>query len=140
FFLYTTTASSCSDRFSEVDVIALDPGVRTFQTGFDNSGTFSKIGQHSIGEVISYAKTIDKLQSELATWHKDHYDSKRQRIQYKNRRRMVKREIQRRLHRIQNRKKAAHSAIAHNLCSEYHEILIPTFDFPHQCTHSFLFQ
>lgn len=137
FFLYTTTASSCSERFSEVDLIALDPGVRTFQSGFDNSGTFYKIGQHSIGEVISYAKKIDKLQSWMDTCHKDQYDSKQQRIQYKNRRRAVRREMQRRMHRIQNRMKSAHSEIARNLCSEYHEILIPRFGFfLCQCTHS----
>src|SRR5687767_797386 len=83
-FLYQTTAQSCSELSDEVSVRALDPGVRTFQSGFDNSGTFFKIGHSSIGSVICYAKGIDKLQSQLSRCHLDSYVNKQERTEYKN--------------------------------------------------------
>src|SRR5688500_14703686 len=78
-FLYRTTAHSCSELSDEVNVLALDPGIRTFQSGFGNSGTFSKIGHCSIGGVICYAKGIDKLQSQLSKCHLDSYVNKQER-------------------------------------------------------------
>lgn len=124
-FLYRTTRQSCSELSDEVSVLALDPGVRTFQSGFDNSGTFFKIGHCSIGGVISYAKGIDKLQSQLSRCHLDSYENKQQRTQHKNKRRRVRRRAQRRQRRIQNRMQAAHWNITRDLCSQYDEILIP---------------
>jgi putative transposase len=126
-FLYRTTAQSCSERSDEVSVLALDPGVRTFQSGFDNSGTFFKIGHYSIGGVISYAKGINKLQSQLSRCHLDSYENKQQRTQYKFKRRRLRRRAQRQQTRIQNRMQAAHWNIAHDLCSQYDEILIPRY-------------
>src|SRR5688572_23376051 len=107
-FLYRTTAHSCSELSDEVSVLALDPGVQTFQSGFDNSGTFFKIGHCSIGGVICYAKGIDKLQSKLSTCHLDSYTNKQQQTQYKYKRRRLRRRAQRQQMRIQNRMQAAH--------------------------------
>jgi len=75
---FTEPLDSCSELNDGVSVLALDPGVRTFQSGFDNSGTFFKIGHCSIGGVISYAKGIDKLQSQLSGYHLDSYENKQQ--------------------------------------------------------------
>ena len=124
-FLYRTTRQSCSELNDEVSVLALDLGVQTFQSGFDNSGISFKIGHCSIEGVISYVKGIDKLQSQLSRCHLDSYENKQQRTQYKNKRRRVRRRAQRWQKRIQNRMQAAHWNITRDLCSRYDEILIP---------------
>ncbi|MEG4484605.1 hypothetical protein [Microcoleus sp. D2_18a_B4] len=45
-------------------VIALDPGVRTFLTGFDGSG-FIEIGKNDIGRIYRLARHLDKLMSRI---------------------------------------------------------------------------
>ena len=45
-------------------IIALDPGVRTFMTGYDPSGMVWEWGKQDIGRIYRLCHTIDKLQSE----------------------------------------------------------------------------
>ncbi len=73
--------------FEEESVIAFDPGVRTFQTGFTNKGQFVEYGKQEIGKLFSLGKKMDKLQSNISKHAKESYSSDQERLQYKNQRR-----------------------------------------------------
>jgi putative transposase len=109
----------------ESAVIALDPGVRTFQTGFNNRGGFCKIGDQAIQQILACGMYMDKLQSKVSQLYKTKYESEKDRVHHKNLRRKLKRKTEHCQHRLQNRIRDAHWKIAHYLCSEYDEILIP---------------
>ena len=46
-------------------IIALDPGVRTFQTGFDNFGQFTEYGKGDVSKLFKNALKFDKIQSDI---------------------------------------------------------------------------
>jgi len=50
-------------------VISLDPGVRTFMTGYDPSGTAVEWGKNDIGRVYRLCHAYDKLQSKRDQIH-----------------------------------------------------------------------
>lgn len=53
-------------------VVALDPGIRTFQSGYDSTGRFINYGSGDIQRIFAYGKKIDRLQSKLdLTYYKD---------------------------------------------------------------------
>lgn len=50
-------------------MISLDPGVRTFMTGYDPSGTAVEWGKNDIGRVYRLCHAYDKLQSKRDQIH-----------------------------------------------------------------------
>jgi putative transposase len=59
---------------------ALDPGVRTFQTGYDSSGNFFEAGKGAIRRVERLCLDLDRLISKAAgvkTGHKKRYKRRR---------------------------------------------------------------
>jgi len=50
-------------------VISLDPGVRTFMTGYDTSGTAVEWSKNDIGRVYRLCHAYDKLQSKRDQIH-----------------------------------------------------------------------
>lgn len=98
-------------------VISLDPGVRTFQTGYCPSGSTLEIGKGDIGRIARLCWALDKLQSKWSqptVRHRQRYSMKRagHRIRSK----------------IKNLIRDLHHKTAAFLCQTFRTILIPTFE------------
>jgi putative transposase len=101
-------------------VIAIDPGVRTFLTGYDPSGHIVSIGDQSWLHLKRLLKKQSALQSK--TVKGTH-----------NQRRMRKRALTRHRARVQHLVDDFHWRACKWLCEHYSTIYIPKLDF-HQCT------
>ncbi|NEP00020.1 MAG: transposase [Symploca sp. SIO2E9] len=100
---------------SATSVIALDPGVRTFLTGYDGHSII-EIGNGDIGRIQRLCFHLDKLMSRI-----DLSASKRQR-------RAMRKASHRIRSRIQRLTKDLHNKISRLLVSNYKVIFLPTFD------------
>lgn len=107
--------------------IAFDPGVRTFQTGFNSDGNFVEYGKGEIKKLFTLGKRIDALQSKIDKHCKPSYTSKKEKIQYKNRRMRWRREMGRILNRVNNLKRDMHWKMAREIVQEYKHVLISRF-------------
>lgn len=98
--------------------IALDPGVRTFLTGFDGNKII-EIGKGSISRIVTLCKGLDKLQSQAAK--AKGRNNKRERF---NLRKLAQ---QLRI-KIKNLVDECHKKAACFLTSSYSQVIIPTFE------------
>ncbi|WP_435388455.1 RNA-guided endonuclease InsQ/TnpB family protein, partial [Laspinema olomoucense] len=96
-------------------VIALDPGVRTFMTGFDGS-RFLEFGSGDIGRITRLCQHLDDLMSSIA------------KEPSRSRRRRMRQAAQRMRSKIRNLVDEAHKQIAHYLTHNYSVIFLPTFE------------
>ncbi|MCT7963910.1 RNA-guided endonuclease TnpB family protein [Laspinema sp. D1] len=96
-------------------VIALDPGVRTFITGFDGS-RFLEFGSGDIGRITRLCQHLDDLMSRIA------------KEPSRSRRRRMRQAAQRIRTKIRNLVDEAHKQIAHYLTRNYSVIFLPTFE------------
>lgn len=116
---YKLQSDSQAKEFTENDldgVISLDPGVRTFMTGYDvyNQSVFH-FAPNAIKKIEKVVKRIDKLESTM---------SKSQ-----NKRKMaIRMAIFRLRKRLKNLVKDMHCKIALFLCQNYKLILLPKFE------------
>ena len=96
-------------------IIALDPGVRTFLTGFDGS-KFLEFGNGDMGRITRLCQHLDGLMSRVAG--------------SKNRRRRQKMRIAagRMRTKVQDLVNEAHKQVAHYLTENYRVIFLPTFE------------
>lgn len=99
-------------------MIALDPGVRSFLTGFDGE-KFVDIGNQDITRIYRLGQHIDKLISNKTTLKGRHNKHKRQELQKK---------IDRLFIRIKNLIDEVHKKVAKWLTTEYRVIFLPTFE------------
>jgi len=98
-----------------ISVIALDPGVRTFLTGFDGS-KFLEFGRGDMGRITRLCQHLDKLMGRAAKCN-----NRRQRQKmYKAAARMRTK--------IQNLVNEAHKQVACYLTQNYRVIFLPTFE------------
>ena len=96
-------------------IVALDPGVRTFQTTYDDSGLVTEWGKGDMTHVYVLCRKADKLQSSMT--------------QKKGRkRRGAERARLRVFDKIRNKIKEIHRKMALWLCENYKVVLIPTFE------------
>lgn len=95
-------------------VIALDPGVRTFMTGYDGE-KIVEFGGGDIGKIQRLCEYLDRLMSRI-----DLSEAKRQR-------RAMRKAAYRIQEKIQNLVKDLHNKVARFLVSEYKTIFLPTF-------------
>ena len=95
-------------------VIALDPGVRTFLTGYDGD-SFQEFGKADIGRIQRLCSHLDKLMGRASKAGR------------KQKRRMYNAASRLRI-RIRNLVDECHKQIANYLTSEYKVILLPTFE------------
>jgi putative transposase len=115
-------------------VIALDPGVRIFQTGYDNTGNILECGKKQFTRFVSFSSKADHVQSKLDSsecsyLRKSQYEDAKEKRKYKNMRRKARKIILPQLfNRIKHLKQDAHRCIAKDLCSSYSHILIPRFE------------
>lgn len=96
-------------------VIALDPGVRTFLTGFDGAA-FSEFGAGDMGRITRLCQHLDKFMS-----RKSLSTSKRQRQK-------MSKAAGRMRTKIQNLVNEAHKQVASYLTKNYQTIFLPTFE------------
>jgi len=96
--------------------VALDPGVRTFQTFYSDQGIAGKIGHSVCDSLIDIGLLEDKLKSKLKTIKK-----KRTRYNLKKRCFLLR-------SKIKNIVKDLHWKTCHFLCSTFKHILLPSFE------------
>ncbi|AFZ27869.1 transposase, IS605 OrfB family, central region [Cylindrospermum stagnale PCC 7417] len=99
-------------------VIALDPGVRTFMTGF-NGSDFLEFGNGDFNKIAKLCSHLDKLKSrhDLSVGHKF------KRLRYKIRQSMERLRI-----RIKNLRYECHKQVGSYLAKKYDVIVLPTFE------------
>ena len=97
------------------NIIALDPGVRTFLTGFDGQ-SFVEIGKSDIGRITRLCQHLDKLMSKLA---KAKSSRQRQKMRFAAARLRTK---------IRNLVDECHKQAANWLSKNYQIILLPKFE------------
>ncbi len=96
-------------------VIALDPGIRTFVTGFDGE-TILEVGKKDIGRINRLCAHLDQLMSKISA-----SGSKRQRFK-------MRLAAQRFRGKIQNLVKDLHNKVSRFLVNNYKVIFLPTFE------------
>jgi len=99
-------------------IISLDPGVRTFQTGYDPNGAVFEWGKNDMSRIMRLGYGIDQLQSRYNT--KGSMSSKK-------RSNLKKAEHRMRL-KIKNLVKDCHRKLAKFLCESFDIILLPSFE------------
>ncbi|MEQ9672480.1 RNA-guided endonuclease InsQ/TnpB family protein, partial [Coleofasciculus sp. G2-EDA-02] len=102
------------NRQDKDGVIALDPGVRTFLTGFDGS-RFVEFGRGDIGRITRLCQHLDNLYSRMS------------KVERKQRRRM-RQAANRMRAKIRNLIDEAHKQIVGYLTDNYRVIFLPTFE------------
>ena len=109
------TGRKPSPRNAHESVVALDPGVRTFQTTYDATGLITEWGKGDMTEIFLMCRRADKAQSVCAK-------------KKGSKKRGAKRAWYRRLDDIKNKVKEVHCKMALWLCENYTVILIPIFE------------
>lgn len=108
-------------------MIAFDPGVRTFQTGFDSEGNFVEYGKERIENIILLGKKMDHLQSKIDQHYNDSYSSKKERTLFKNLRKKWRRQMGRISFKIKNLKKDVHWKMTKDIVQHYKHVMISRF-------------
>lgn len=101
----------------EGNVIALDPGVRTFQTCYDSKGMSFEWGKGDLSRIYRLTKNYDKIQSirsDSTLYHKKRYRLKR-----------AMRKIYRK---VKDLVRELHCKLVKWLCENYNLVLIPLFE------------
>lgn len=101
-------------------IIALDPGVRTFLTGYSPNGEVLKFGDDDIKRIRNYMLKTDILQSKInkLKGHKKHRSKKA---------------FQKRLEKMQNWIKDCHRKVVKYLVDNYDVVIIPVFNSKSMC-------
>ncbi|KAK9364820.1 hypothetical protein V1509DRAFT_613134 [Lipomyces kononenkoae] len=97
-------------------LISLDPGVRTFLTGYTPDGEVVELGKNDIGHIYRLCHWLDKLESRYSA--KDITRAKRWRM---------KKAAGKLRRRIQNLVSDLHCRIAKYLCSTFNLVVLPSF-------------
>ena len=109
-------------------VIALDPGVRTFQTGFDGDGTAFEFGADDHERILRLCQHLDALEGRRNALREGGDIAGRAFAEnHKTRKNMAKAAIRMR-ERIRNLVDEAHKKIALWLCRNHDLVLIPAFE------------
>jgi transposase len=116
------------------DIIAFDPGVRTFQVGFDNTGRvieYRKSNDNTtkggVFQIYKLGLMIDRLKSKIDRHKKERYKDKKERERYKNHRKKIRRRCGHLEYRISNLKRDLHWKMAKEITENYTDVLISRF-------------
>ncbi|KAK9233831.1 hypothetical protein V1525DRAFT_392076 [Lipomyces kononenkoae] len=96
-------------------VVSLDPGVRTFVTGYTPDGAVIELGKGDIGHIYRLCHHLDVLYSRLSMTGLDRWEWRMRRAAAGTRRR------------IRNLVDDLHKRAAKYLCSSYDLVVLPTF-------------
>lgn len=100
-------------------VIAIDPGVRTFATGFEASGTYYEWGKKDIGRIQRLCYHYDQLRSKIDE-NKSELTKRRRYLM-----RRASRKISRKIRRLVDE---FHKKLCKWLCENFHAIILPVFE------------
>lgn len=117
FICYAVDAPKTEPINSDL-ALALDPGVRTFVTGFDGSD-FIEIGKNDIGRIYRLARHLDKLMSRIGISKGGQFKG----LRYCLRKSAAKIRIK-----IKNLVNELHKKAAKHLSAKYRVIFLPTFE------------
>lgn len=107
------------DNLTSLDLpsnsVALDPGVRTFMTGYSPSGEVIEIAKGDSNTLFKMCRGVDKVMSRVSTStnHKSRYQRRRAAARMRDQ--------------IRNRIKDLHRKTAKYLCETYKTIFLPVF-------------
>ena len=114
FYLNVSYIEKTKPRDSSGDIVALDPGVRTFLTMYSEKA-FGWLGHHAINRIQRLCQHADNLYSRAS--------------QVKRPLRRTLRKCAQKIHvKIQNLVDELHKKVAHFLCTNFDVILLPTFE------------
>lgn len=119
YFLCIPMVKRCVPTSPAYKRVALDPGVRTFQTFYSDQGIAGKIGEGLCEQLIDIGIREDKLKSILSK--KDGIQKKKTRYNLKKRCFLLRTKIK-------NIVKDNHWKAANFLCSNFKHILLPSFE------------
>jgi putative transposase len=117
FIPYTTTEKLIRVDNQDPKIIALDPGVRTFHTGYSPNGDVLHIGKGEVQKIMRLCVLLDKMQSLINN----------KKIKCKKRLRVLKKMRKIRI-KIKNLKSDLHWKTSNYLCKNYNIILLPNFN------------
>ena len=117
FICYAIDAPKLDPIQSELS-ISLDPGIRTFMTGFDGHEIL-EIGKGDIGRIYRLARHLDKLMSRIGLSKGREF----KRLRYRLRKAAAKIRIK-----IKNLVSELHKKAANYLTTKYKVIFLPTFE------------
>lgn len=109
--------SVCDNQASSCRMIFLDPGVRTFQTGFDTTGNVLEFGVGYNG-IFNRCLKIDRIYGK----------SQAQKLPHRTRHHLRYRVLPRYRARLKNVVHDLHSKLAKFLCENYDDIHLPLFE------------
>ena len=100
----------------DLKIVALDPGVRTFQTIFSSNGVFGKFGEEALKRLAKLCHKADRIQSKIAK------TKNQSRIDY------LRMWQHRTTLKIRNLRKELHHKISRFLVDNFDVILLPCFN------------
>lgn len=119
-FTYDKQKEECEkENTVSQKIVALDPGVRTFQTGYDMDGTFYEYGRGDVSRMYRLWKRMDQLISKV---------SKTKGRKYRQKRWRMKKVIDQVRFKMKNLVMDCHWKLANHLIDNYYVILIPKFE------------
>lgn len=124
---YDVRKENKQKNVDDVSCIAFDPGVRTFQTGFDGM-KYVEYGNGSIERIYSLSKLQDKLKSGLANLVKKTYKNKKEKRRHKNKRHKMHKKINMLENRVQHLQDDLIHKFSKEACSQYDHVLISKFN------------
>ncbi len=103
------------------NVIALDPGVRTFLTGFDTEGNGFKFGKYGMNALQRKLLRIDSIQPSINQKSSDPFEYNHKRS------RSMKKAMKKVFCKVKNQVRDAHHKISRFLCESYDAMLSPDY-------------
>ena len=118
FYLIYTVDIVCNSEVESQDlrIVALDPGVRTFQTMFSTDGFFGKVGEAAIKRLANLCHKADRIQRKIAK------SKNESRVNY------LRLWLQRTQEKIRNLRKELHHKVSKFLVDNFDVILLPSFE------------
>lgn len=122
-------AHSPETQGRKVDIVALDPGVRTFLTTYDGYGSSYKLGDQAMSRIARLSHCVDDLVSQIERLKKidPRWTFKKKRVARRKVKRLC-RAVQRMRIRVKNLVSEMHWKVARFLCTKYEHIIIPPFE------------
>ena len=129
YYMIVPFVTKAKKKKTNKKIIALDPGVRTFQTGFDNFGKFTEYGKGDVSKLFKNGSKCDKIQSKISENENQSMKEKTKEAKrkLKKKRYKLKKKYQNYQNRIQGLKEAFHKSVAKDLCNKNDSILISKF-------------
>lgn len=97
-------------------IVALDPGIRSFQTTYDTTGTSYSFGESDILKIDSHSRIASRLRSGIKKNGKKEKSTK-----------SMRRRAQKIENKIKNHMNDMHRKISRFLCEKYDTIILPKF-------------